>query len=295
MNKSGRNILELRLNAVVAAQKIGVTKSAALYGVARFTLYRWLKKYEQSGVGGLLNQSKSAKPHPLKTSPEIRRQIIDYFNAQPRATARKCAEDLVLTISTVSINRIRRQSGSGTIPPVLNGRLTIHFGVETINKNASVASYLFWCKDLSGGLCWSALSSYNSPQALGIFADYLLSYLQSFKPVAFYGKGNFMRGRQNSLSFFVKIVQEKYALTLLPVAFKVYPENSLLNFAASNSNLHSEQQLYDLYTLQTRLNLSRHGALNELKALPIVPVNIDKYLVSCQRILTDSSFWTDQQ
>jgi len=293
MNKSGRNILELRLNAVTAAKKMGVTKSAALYDIARFTLYRWLKKYEQAGIGGLLNQSKSTKPHPLKTSVRIRRQIIDYFNVHPQATATDCAGDLNLTLSTVTINKIRRKSGCGTIPAAFNGRQTLYFGVETVNS--STARYLLWCKDLSSGLCWSALSSYNSAQALGVFADYLLNYLQTTNPVVFYGKGNFARGRQNSLSFFLKIVQEKYALNLLPAGFKVYPDNSLLNFAASNSNLHSEQQLYDLYTLQTRLNLSRQGAPNELKALPIVPVNIDKYLASCQRILTDSSFWTDQQ
>jgi len=295
MNKSGKNGLELRLNAVVAAKKIGIGKSAELYSVSRYTVYRWLKNYTQAGINGLINKSKSEKRHPLKTSAKIRQQISDYFNENPQATAKNCVTELNLTVSTVTINKIRQASGSKKIPPVFNNRKCLYFGVEKIESATGTARYLFWCKEVTGGLVWSALCSYNSPQALGIFADYLLSYLKPFNPVVFYGKGNFLRGRKECISFFVKIVQEKHGLNLLAASFKIYPDNCLLNISKNSSTVSSEQQLYDLYTLQTGLNLKCKEENTEMKALPIAPLNVDKHLAFCQQILSNSTFWHDQQ
>ena len=54
-----------------------ITDLSQKYGVSRPTIYKWLKRYEQSGIEGLKEKSRAPKKSPHRTSPEILKLVIE--------------------------------------------------------------------------------------------------------------------------------------------------------------------------------------------------------------------------
>ncbi len=53
-----------------------ITDISELYGVSRNTVYKWIKRYQQSGGTGLAEKKSSPKRHPNATPLEIAREIV---------------------------------------------------------------------------------------------------------------------------------------------------------------------------------------------------------------------------
>ncbi|MBN1971474.1 MAG: helix-turn-helix domain-containing protein [Candidatus Delongbacteria bacterium] len=58
--------IDLKIKVVASAQKIGVVKTAELFGVNRKTVSKWLKNFNNNGTVGLENRSRKSQYHPNK-------------------------------------------------------------------------------------------------------------------------------------------------------------------------------------------------------------------------------------
>lgn len=293
MEKKQKIKLELRLQAVTTADKIGVVKSARLYGITRKTLSDWIKKYKSAGTAGLLNQSRTNQHHPSKTPAEIRQQILTYASEQPKATLAEIKKELQLDCSLMTINRIRKQASSLQLPPVIQNHSSLTFYVETFSAADSGFSYLFCCRDFKSGLLWTSVCNYNTPQALGVFADYIIQHLKLAEPLIYCSRGNFQLNKSSGKSYFEAIVQDKHKLNCLKSTFKFDEDSTLVNFLCQRSGLSSEDQLAQLYTIQSEINL-RAKKMKPGNHIWLPPLLIDRHLINSQQIKVSSGYWTEQ-
>ncbi len=58
-------------------QKYSITKLCKAFEISRPTAYKLIHRYEQYGIEGLLEKSKSAKSHPNKTKDSVEKKIIE--------------------------------------------------------------------------------------------------------------------------------------------------------------------------------------------------------------------------
>ncbi len=59
------------------------------FGISRPTGYKWLTRYEESGLSGLLDRSRAPWQHPNETAPEVVEVILDARRRHPRWGPRK--------------------------------------------------------------------------------------------------------------------------------------------------------------------------------------------------------------
>ena len=73
------------------------------YGISRKTGYKWLKREQEGGAAGLLEQSRCPRRHPAQTSPEMERQVLGVRDEHPAWGGRK-------------IRRVLQEGGEGGVP-----------------------------------------------------------------------------------------------------------------------------------------------------------------------------------
>lgn len=66
-----------------------MTELCERYGIARETGYVWVRRYQELGVAGLVEQSRSAKRHPNQMPAEIERMVLDLRQAHMKWGPRK--------------------------------------------------------------------------------------------------------------------------------------------------------------------------------------------------------------
>jgi putative transposase len=105
---------------------------AEKYGVSRKTLYKWLDRYKERGLAGLVDESRRPRSSPMMTSPELALAAMQLRKAHPSwgpkkvvaVLARQYPGESIPSVSTTS--RILRQAGfktrlhrrsSGGFPP----------------------------------------------------------------------------------------------------------------------------------------------------------------------------------
>ena len=55
-----------------------ITELSVIYEVSRKTIYKWLARYEQAGLAGLVDQSRRPLHSPHQVSAEVERAIVQY-------------------------------------------------------------------------------------------------------------------------------------------------------------------------------------------------------------------------
>jgi len=88
--KEEKPVFELRYE-FVKAHESGLYSMADLcrrFGVSRNNGYKWLKRYRESGLAGLQDQSKRPKSSPFSSSEEVVDAILEVRDAHPRWGAR---------------------------------------------------------------------------------------------------------------------------------------------------------------------------------------------------------------
>jgi len=73
-----RSIVNIRREFVlrVLAKEAPVTELARQYGISRKTAYKWLARFEERGVQGLVDESRRPRTSPLETTTEMAQEII---------------------------------------------------------------------------------------------------------------------------------------------------------------------------------------------------------------------------
>lgn len=106
-----RNVVDQRYEAVMAVVRDGrhVSEVARLYGVARQTVHEWVRRYEVSGMAGLIDLSSRPHRSPGRTAPEVEAAICELRRRRPRWGPRSISYALAtegLTASQSSVYRV---------------------------------------------------------------------------------------------------------------------------------------------------------------------------------------------
>jgi len=131
------------------SQEFNVSELARRREISRKTAYKWIKRYQESGPGGLKDLSRAAHTHPNTISPQIQQRILDWKEARPLWGAPKIHSKLVglagcpaeSSVSNVLkrhgwIGPVRRRSRATPTPP---GTLATARGPNEV-----------WCADFKG-------------------------------------------------------------------------------------------------------------------------------------------------
>jgi putative transposase len=132
------------------------------YGISRKTLYKWLDRYKERGLAGLVDESRRPRSSPIMTSPELTLAAVELRKAHrswgPKkivaVLARRYPGEAIPSVSTTS--RILRQAGfpsrhhrrsSGGFPPAPR-----HYSPVEPNDLWTV-DFKGWWRTLDGTRC----------------------------------------------------------------------------------------------------------------------------------------------
>ena len=146
----------------VLAKEDTVVDLAEEYGVARKTIYKWLKRYEKRGLTGLVDESRRPNSSPMKTSAELALEIVKLKKAHMRWGPKKICtviskgrpeEDVpsVVTIQRVLrgvglMKRSRRRESGGLAPAPT-------FQVPTAPNDLWTVDFKGWWRTKDGAKC----------------------------------------------------------------------------------------------------------------------------------------------
>lgn len=68
-----------------------ISQLCASFGISRKTAYKWLARFADAGVAGLVDRSRRPLTSPLQTPPELEAQVVAAFQQHPVWGARKLA------------------------------------------------------------------------------------------------------------------------------------------------------------------------------------------------------------
>ena len=73
-----RSIVNIRREFVlrVLAKEAPMTELCRQYGISRKTGYKWLARFEERGIEGLVDESRRPRTSPLETTTEMTQEII---------------------------------------------------------------------------------------------------------------------------------------------------------------------------------------------------------------------------
>ena len=133
------------------------------YGVARKTIYKWLKRYETRGLTGLVDDSRRPRSSPMKTSAELALEIIQLKKEHMRWGPKKLATVIAkrhpndeTTPSVVTVRRVLHEVGlmkrtrrreSGGLAP------TPAFLIPTEPNDLWTVDFKGWWRTKDGAKC----------------------------------------------------------------------------------------------------------------------------------------------
>jgi transposase len=89
------SVVEQRYRAVLALLAgESVTAVAAQTGVSRQSLHKWLARYRQDGLGGLIDRSRRPESSPWQSPPEVEAVVCEMRREHPRWGPRRLAHEL---------------------------------------------------------------------------------------------------------------------------------------------------------------------------------------------------------
>jgi transposase InsO family protein len=145
------SVVEQRYRAVLAVLAgESVTPVAAQVGVSRQTLHKWLGRYGEDCLGGLMDRSKPPRSSPWQSPPEVETAVCELRREHPRWGPRRLAHELGRTgtepvPSRMTVYRILVRHG--LIEPAKRGRQRQDY--KRWERDAPMA---LWQLDIVGGL-----------------------------------------------------------------------------------------------------------------------------------------------
>jgi transposase len=99
-----RNVVEQRYEAVMAVTRNGqtVAQAALVYGVSRQTLHKWVRRYEASGMAGLMDVSHRPEHSPNRAAPEVEAAACELRRRHPSWGPRRIVHELSTQGTTLS-------------------------------------------------------------------------------------------------------------------------------------------------------------------------------------------------
>jgi transposase InsO family protein len=110
------DVREQRVRFVVRAKQgqPNLSELCQEFGISRPTGYRWLRRYEQSGVVGVEEQSRRPQHSPQRTASAIEQQIVELRGQRPDWGARKLQPLLAsqgVELPVITLHRVLQRHG----------------------------------------------------------------------------------------------------------------------------------------------------------------------------------------
>jgi len=109
--KKMSNRFDLRLRMVRMAEEEGISATARYYRTTRKTVYKWVRRYQQGGLGALQDRSRAPKRIPHKIPQELERKIVQLRKRYPGWGPKRLKTYFDLPCSDGAIYRVLRQNG----------------------------------------------------------------------------------------------------------------------------------------------------------------------------------------
>src|SRR6266702_3826096 len=77
-----------RLRLVESAKKRGIKPTARLFATTVPTVRKWLRRFEQRGPSGLVEQSRTRHHQPHNTPPNVDAQVLEHRKPYPSSARR---------------------------------------------------------------------------------------------------------------------------------------------------------------------------------------------------------------
>ena len=106
-----KNPYNHRLRLVESALERGIKPTARLFASTPPTVRKWLRRYQQRGPAGLLEQSRARHHQPHKTPLQREAQFVELRKTLPTFGARRLIREFDLPISHGALERIWRERG----------------------------------------------------------------------------------------------------------------------------------------------------------------------------------------
>src|ERR1700751_4635779 len=100
-----------RLRVVQSAREIGIKPTARLFQTTVPTVRKWLRRFQQHGLRGLIEHSRAPHRQPQQTSAEIEQQVVALRQHLPTFGARRLIREFDLPLSHGALERIWRVRG----------------------------------------------------------------------------------------------------------------------------------------------------------------------------------------
>ena len=106
-----KNAYTYRLRLVESARQRGLKPTARLFATTVPTVRKWLRRYQQQGLAGLVALSRAPHRQARKTSPQIEQQVLALRQQLPTFGARRLICEFDLPLSHRALERIWRAHG----------------------------------------------------------------------------------------------------------------------------------------------------------------------------------------
>ncbi len=106
-----KNAYNHRLRLVESAQQRGIKPTARLFATTVPTVRKWLRRYQQHGPAGLLEQSRARHQQAHKTPPTVEVQLVELRKTLPTFGARRLIREFDLRIGHHALERIWHAHG----------------------------------------------------------------------------------------------------------------------------------------------------------------------------------------
>ncbi len=106
-----KNAYNHRLGLVKSARERGIKPTARLFATTVPTVRKWLRRYQQHGLSGLLELSRAPHHQPRKTPPPLEQQLVALRRTLPTSGARRLICEFDLPLSHRALDRIWRAHG----------------------------------------------------------------------------------------------------------------------------------------------------------------------------------------
>jgi transposase InsO family protein len=131
------SLVEQRYRAVLAARAgVPIAEVAERFGVSRQSVHAWMRRYEQGGLGGLMDRSRRPKSSPAQVSAEIEAMVCEMRRERPRWGPVRLAHEA-------------RQAGASPAPSRMSVyRVLVRHGlIEPQARKRPRNSYVRWERD----------------------------------------------------------------------------------------------------------------------------------------------------
>src|SRR6266851_3934858 len=198
-----RDAYNHRLRLVHSARQRGLKPTARLFATTVPTVRKWLRRYNQQGPSGLVEQSRAPHHQPRKTSPAIQQQVVALRQQLPTFGARRLIREFDLALSHGAVERIwrahgllhkrrrkyRRKQDLARIKATWRAFQQISADTKDLNdiphywpqaQAFNLPAVEYTARDVRSGLLFWAFAQHRSASASAVFAARIQQHLQRY-------------------------------------------------------------------------------------------------------------------